>query len=89
MGVTVSLINKYEELFVIEMAWTRTSIVLDEILARKVRQLFGGNLSKGINALLSEHFAEQSEKGGFGSLKGKISAKDIVEDDSDEPYPSR
>jgi hypothetical protein len=71
------------------MVFLRTSIVVDEILAKKIRQMFGGNLSKGINALLTQHFSEKAKMGGFGSLKGKISVKDIVEDDSDDPYPNR
>jgi hypothetical protein len=65
------------------MGAIRTTVLLDEVLARRVRQFAGGNLSKGINELLHAHLSENSAGAGFGSLKGKVSAKDIVRDDSD------
>ncbi len=35
---------------------------------------------------MERHGKEKSIAGGFGSLKDKVSAEDIVDDDSDEPY---
>lgn len=63
--------------------------MLDDSLIRRIRQLFGNNLSKGVNTILHKHLIEENQPSGFGSLKGKISAKDIIEDDSDEPYTNR
>lgn len=57
----------------------RTTVVLDEFLAAKVKQMFGGNLSKGINALLYEHLFREKKKSMFGALKGRVSAKDLGE----------
>ncbi|MCX6767982.1 MAG: hypothetical protein NTY90_04630 [Candidatus Micrarchaeota archaeon] len=54
-------------------------MVLDEFLAAKVKQMFGGNLSKGINALLYEHLFREKKKSMFGALKGRVSAKDLGE----------
>ena len=55
----------------------RTTIVMEKMLAEKVRQKFGGNLSKGINTLLREHLTEKKKEGRmFGALKGRISVKD-------------
>ena len=58
----------------------RATIMIDEFIAAKVRQSFGGNLSKGINELLHEHLFEEKRESGFGLLKGKIkaSAEDVI-----------
>ena len=62
-----------------EMANIRATIVLDEAIAARVRQLFGGNLSKGVNALLHKHLNEEKRESAFGILKGKVSSKDVLE----------
>ncbi|HLC38394.1 MAG TPA: hypothetical protein VJI71_02990 [Candidatus Norongarragalinales archaeon] len=62
-----------------DMASIRATIVLDEAIAARVRQLFGGNLSKGINVLLHEHLNEEKKESAFGILKGKVSSKDVLE----------
>ncbi len=58
----------------------RATIMIDEFIAAKVRQSFGGNLSRGINELLREHLFEEKRESGFGLLKGKIkaSAEDVI-----------
>ncbi len=59
------------------MGTVRTTVVLDELVVAKVRQDFGGNLSKGVNTLLHRHlFEEKKKESGFGMLKGKVSFKD-------------
>jgi len=55
----------------------RTTIVLDDFVAAKVRQMFGGNLSKGVNTLLHEHLFKEKKKSMFGVLKGRVSVKDL------------
>ncbi len=49
----------------------RATVLLDETIALKVRQMFDGNLSKGVNALLFEHLFKEKKKNMFGVLKGK------------------
>lgn len=54
------------------MGKMRATVVLDEHLAAKVRQLFDGNLSKGVNTLLERQLRqEKPEESGFGLLKGE------------------
>lgn len=56
----------------------RATVVLDEFIVAKVRQDFGGNLSKGVNTLLRTHlFEERRGKSMFGALKGRVSVKDL------------
>ncbi len=63
----------------------RTTVVLDEFIVERVRQLFNGNLSRGLNELLREHFRESGKQAsGFGLLKGKVSVKDLVEFEREE-----
>ncbi|MEW5955473.1 MAG: hypothetical protein AB1626_02965 [Candidatus Micrarchaeota archaeon] len=57
----------------------RTTVVLDEFIAAKVRQMFSGNLSKGINTLLFEHLFKEKRKSMFGALKGRAAVKDLQE----------
>lgn len=60
------------------MSSIRTTIVLDEFIAARVRQLFGGNLSKGINVVLRQHLIEEPRKESlFGILHGKVSVRDL------------
>ncbi len=59
------------------MGTVRATVVLDELVVAKVRQDFGGNLSKGVNTLLHRHlFEEKKRESAFGLLKGKVSFKD-------------
>lgn len=62
----------------------RTTIMIDETVAAKVRQLFGGNLSKGVNALLFEHLFKEKRKSAFGILAGKNYLKDLQNLEMDE-----
>ncbi len=57
----------------------RTTVLLDEVIVAKVRQMFGGNLSKGINALLFNHLFEEKKESMGGFLKGRVSVKDLEE----------
>ncbi len=60
------------------MGVLRTTITIDDFIAARVRQLFHGNLSKGINELLHAHLSEKSEdERMYGALKGRISVKDV------------
>lgn len=50
----------------------RYTIVLDEYVAAKVKQLFNGNLSRGLNTLVKERLQEKDKKiSGFGLFKGE------------------
>lgn len=67
------------------MGVLRTTITIDDFIAARVRQLFGGNLSKGINALLHAHLSEKSEdERMFGALKGRVSLKDVEQIEREE-----
>ena len=62
------------------MGTVRATVVFDELVVAKVRQDFGGNLSKGVNTLLHKHlFEERRGKSMFGALKGRVSVKDLDE----------
>ncbi len=50
----------------------RYTVVLDEYVAARVKQLFNGNLSRGLNTLVKERLKEKDKKiGGFGLLRGE------------------
>lgn len=50
----------------------RYTIVLDEHVAAKIRQMFGENLSKGVNTALEEWLQKkESAHSGFGLFKGE------------------
>jgi hypothetical protein len=54
------------------MVFVRATIVIDELLAHRVRQAYAGNLSKGVNELLREHLNEgAADAPFFGCLRGK------------------
>lgn len=54
------------------MAMLRTTILIDDVLAARVRQMFSGNLTRGINILLEKHLQEETESlEGFGWLKNE------------------
>ena len=61
------------------MGVIRTTITLDEALAAKVRQMFAGNLSRGVNELLFEHVFKENRKSAYGILAGKNYLKDLNE----------
>lgn len=49
----------------------RVTVTIDEHLAAKVRQMFGGNLSKGVNELLQKAISARAKKKSmYGILKG-------------------
>ncbi|MFH0713679.1 MAG: hypothetical protein V1722_03960 [Candidatus Micrarchaeota archaeon] len=53
------------------MTQVRTTIVIDDFLATRVRQMFNGNLSLGITEIIQTHLKEQDPlKRAYGSLKG-------------------
>ncbi len=59
------------------MGKVRATVVLDELIVARIRQDFGGNLSKGVNTLLHKHlFEEKRGESLFGALKGRVSLKD-------------
>lgn len=69
------------------MAKMRYTIVLDDHIAAQVRQMFEGNLSKGVNTLLEKQLKKiKTDDSGFGLLKGqgpalKAALKKLREDD--------
>ncbi len=71
---------------VIGLGLIRTTITLDEAIAAKVKQLFEGNLSKGVNALLFEHLFKEKKKSAFGILEGKNYLKDLEKLEKEEKY---
>lgn len=76
---------KYDLILMVVALGIRTTVVLDEFVVEKVRQLFGGNLSRGVNHLLRQHlFEEKRKRRGFGMLKGLVSTKDLDELESED-----
>lgn len=69
-----------------ELALVRTTITIDETVAVKVRQMFSGNLSKGVNALLFEHLFREKKRSLFGILEGKNYLKDLEALEKEERY---
>ncbi len=52
------------------MAMMRTTILIDEVLAARVRQMFKGNLTRGVNVLLEKQLGEGTPNfEGFGWLR--------------------
>ncbi len=73
------------------MVKVRATIVLDEHMAAHIRQMFGGNLSKGISTLLQKQMEQERKmaSSGFGLLKGHGKAlrrelKKLREEDEDD-----
>lgn len=62
---------------------TRTTLVLDEIVLRKLKQKSRGNISELANRILREALFHKG-KSMFGELKGLVSTKDIVEEEVHE-----
>jgi len=62
---------------------TRTTLVLDEVVFRKLKQKSSGNISNLANRILKETLFPKG-KSMFGELKGSVSTKDIVEEEAHE-----
>lgn len=58
----------------------RTTIVLEETLFQKLKQEAANNISEFVNKLLKKELFE-TRKDLFGALKGRISGKDMIEDE--------
>ena len=61
----------------------RTTLVLDEAVVKKLRQKSRGNMSKLANEILKEALFQKG-KSMFGELKGLVSTKDIIKEESHE-----
>ena len=62
---------------------TRTTLVLDEAVLKKLRQKSRDNISELANKILKETLFPKG-KDMFGELKGLVSTKDIVEEEAHE-----
>ncbi len=61
------------------VAKIRTTLVIEADLFEKLRQSFGKNMSAAVNALLRKELFGK-KKSMFGAFRGKVSAKDRIED---------
>ncbi len=65
----------------INMNLERTTITIDHLLAERIRKMFNGNLSLGINKLLEEQIGEKNPlKETFGTLKFKGSTEKLLKE---------
>ncbi len=56
----------------------RTTITIDSFIAERIRRMFSGNLSLGINELLHEHLREKNPiKETFGTFKFSKSSDEM------------
>jgi len=62
---------------------SRTTLVLDEAVLKKLKQKSQGNISELANKLLKEALFSKG-KSMFGELKGVVSTKDVVEEEAHE-----
>ena len=64
------------------MAQLRTTIVIDDFLASKIRQMFNGNLSFGISKIIEDHLtANDPLKKAYGIHKGwKINSQQVKDE---------
>lgn len=62
---------------------TRTTLVLDETVLKKLKQKSQGNISELANKILREALFPKG-KSMFGELRGLVSTKDIVEEEAHE-----
>lgn len=54
------------------MAKMRYTVVLEEHVAAEMRQMFDGNLSKGVNTALEDWLKKKKQRhSGFGLFKGE------------------
>ena len=60
------------------MGMVRTTLVIDEHLLARLRQMSHGNISRLVNELLKSCISGR-KKSMAGALKGKISVKDLEE----------
>lgn len=61
----------------------RTTLVLDEAVVKKLRQKSSDNMSKLANTILMEVLFKKGDSM-FGELRGLVSTKDIVEEETHE-----
>jgi hypothetical protein len=61
----------------------RTTLVLDEAVVKKLRQKSSDNMSKLANTILREVLFKKGDSM-FGELRGLVSTKDIVEEETHE-----
>ncbi len=61
----------------------RTTLVLEEAVFKKLKQKSQGNVSELANKILKETLFGRG-KSMFGELKGLVSTKDIVEEETHE-----
>lgn len=64
------------------MAMVRTTVVLDDIQLQLLRNLFGGNVSRGLSKVV-DFYLERNDpmKKAFGSLKGwKIDSQKVKDE---------
>ncbi len=59
---------------------TRTTLMLDDAVIAKLRTKTG-NMSAFVNGLLKERLFGKDDESMFGAFKGRMSVKDIIEDD--------
>ncbi len=65
----------------------RTTLTLDEHVLLRVKNMFNGQISLGVNQLLREHLAEKNplEKT-FGTLKAKIDTEKLLRETDKEAW---
>jgi len=61
----------------------RTTLVLEEVVLKKLKQKAEGNISELANKILKRALFGEGESM-FGELKGVVSTKDIVEEEVHE-----
>ncbi|MFH1247499.1 MAG: hypothetical protein V1644_03905 [Candidatus Micrarchaeota archaeon] len=65
----------------IDMSLERTTITIDHFIAERIRRMFNGNLSFGINEILHKHLKERNPiDENFGILKSKKSTQKIMDE---------
>ncbi len=71
----------------IKMGVIRTTITIDEIVAQRIRKIFNGNSSAGINQMLEEHLKEKEQNPiaeTFGTFKFKGSTDQLLKETDKE-----
>lgn len=77
---------------VIIMTSIRATIVIDEFLAYQVKQMFNGNLSKGITELVQAHLKEKKKDDldeMFGIYRNRKFTKDLYQMRAEEKENER
>jgi len=62
---------------------TRTTLVLEDVVLKKLKQKSEGNISELANKILKRALFGKGESM-FGELKGLVSTKDIVKEEAHE-----